>query len=97
VIAARERQAARLAGEGLRCNGEMGPASVRRHVRLDARAAERLDEAYDAGRLSARGRHRVLRVARTLADLDARREVVAGDVLAAMTLRERDPATASAA
>lgn len=97
VVAARERQVARLAEEGLRCNGEMGPASVRRHVRLGGRAAAHLDDAYDAGRLSARGRHRVLRVARTLADLDARGAVSAGDILRAMALRERERATARAA
>ncbi len=97
VLAARGRQAARLAAEGLRVNAEMGPASVRRHVRLDAAGADRLAEAYASGTLSARGRHRALRVARTIADLDGRVRVTTEDLLMALELRERRAAAARAA
>jgi magnesium chelatase family protein len=92
VGAARERQERRLAGTGASCNGEMGSRLVRRHARLDPAAELALGAAYEQGALSARGRHRVVRVARTLADLDGRERVSAGDVLMAVSLRQRDRA-----
>ena len=48
-----------------------------------------LARAYAAGTLSARGRDRVLRVARTIADLESREQVVAENVLTALSLRQR--------
>jgi magnesium chelatase family protein len=92
VRAARERQARRLAGTGATCNGEMGSRLALRYVRLDPAAELALSAAYEQGALSARGRHRVLRVARTVADLDGRERVSAGDVLMAVSLRQRDRA-----
>ncbi len=89
VAQARERQRARLDGTGARCNGEMDVALTRAHVRLVPAAAEELGRAYAVGLLSARGRHRVLRVARTIADLGGRELVSAEDVLTALGLRQR--------
>jgi magnesium chelatase family protein len=92
VLAARRRQESRLAGTGAACNGEMDGSVARRHARLDGAAERALGAAYDQGALSARGRHRVVRVARTVADLDGRDRVTAGDVLMAVSLRQRDRA-----
>ena len=92
VLAARERQEARLAASGASCNGEMDSRLARRHVRLDHAAELALGAAYERGALSARGRHRVVRVARTIADLEARDRVSAADVLMAVSLRQRDAA-----
>jgi magnesium chelatase family protein len=78
-----------LRDTGIDCNGAMDGRAFRRHVRLDARAADALGRAYAAGALSARGRHRVLRVARTIADLGGRDRVSEDDVLAALSLRHR--------
>jgi magnesium chelatase family protein len=73
VAAARAIQAARYAAIGLphiRTNAE-APASVLEDVaQPDAQGAALLRDAAETMRLSARGYHRVLRVARTLADLD---------------------------
>lgn len=66
VGAARERQGERL-GEG-RCNADLTPAEVRR-LKLDHEAREMLAEQHRAIGLSGRGHDRVLRVARTIADL----------------------------
>jgi magnesium chelatase family protein len=88
VIAARERQRVRLDGTPARCNAQMDAALVRRHARLNARAERVLTSAYDLGRLSARGRERVVRVARTIADLAARDAVAPADVLKALSLRQ---------
>jgi magnesium chelatase family protein len=97
VAEARERQHARLAGSAQRCNGEMDARMVRRHVRLDAGAELTLSRAYASGTLSARGRHRILRVARTIADLDGRDQITQTDVLTALSLRQRGPAEAALA
>src|SRR4029077_18193584 len=73
VAAARDIQLARYADAGLpqiRTNAE-APASVLEDiVKPDALGQKLLREAAETMRLSARGYHRVLRVARTLADLD---------------------------
>jgi magnesium chelatase family protein len=89
VAEARQRQQARLAGSGARCNGEMDGRLARRHVRPDESALDVLSQAYALGALSARGRHRVLRVARTIADLERHDRVTQADILVALSLRQR--------
>ena len=89
VAAARDRQRARLVNEQAGCNGELDGRQVARYVRLDGEAQRVLAQAYGSGALSARGRHRVLRVARTLADLDGRARVTSDDLLTALSLRQR--------
>ena len=93
VLAARQRQQGRLDGAAAAaCNGELDSRLAGRHVRLDRAAELALGAAYERNALSARGRHRVLRVARTIADLDGRDRVSAADVLMAVSLRHRDGA-----
>src|SRR5215212_5447922 len=72
VAAARRLQLARLAGTGALCNGDMDGRLTRREVPLDARLAARLLALRDRIALSGRGYDRVLRVARTIADLEGR-------------------------
>lgn len=78
VAAARDIQLARYAALGLpqiRTNAE-APASVLEEIAtLDAQGSTLLREAAESMRLSARGYHRVLRVARTLADLDGAEKI----------------------
>jgi magnesium chelatase family protein len=89
VEQARERQLVRLRGTLARCNGELDARLVSRTVRLEPAAERALGRAYASGALSARGRHRVLRVARTIADLQERALVGEADVLLALSLRQR--------
>ncbi|WP_213604442.1 YifB family Mg chelatase-like AAA ATPase [Pseudoxanthomonas japonensis] len=65
VVAARERQQARCG----RPNARMGQAETMAHCRLSGRDQALLERAVERLRLSARGLHRILRVARTIADL----------------------------
>ena len=78
VAAARDIQLARYAALGLphvRTNAE-APASVLETIaQPDAQGQKLLRDAAEAMRLSARGYHRVLRVARTLADLDGTEQI----------------------
>ena len=87
VAAARERQRVRLGSQC--CNGEMDARQVRRHVRLEPAAEQTLGQAYAVGALSARGRHRILRVAQTIADLEQHDQVTHSDLLTALSLRQR--------
>jgi magnesium chelatase family protein len=89
VVAARERQARRLGDWGVSCNGQMDARLVRRYVRLTDEAERVLFEAYEHQRLSARGLHRVLRVARTVADLEGNEQTAARHVRSALALRQR--------
>jgi magnesium chelatase family protein len=93
VADARARQRTRLGGTGAQCNGEMDGRTLRRHAKLDDAGVDVLGQAYAAGALSARGRHRVLRVARTIADLDGHERVTRADVLMALSLRQRGEAS----
>ncbi len=87
VAGARERQAARLAPEGVAVNAHMDARVLRKHVILDDRSEHMLRAARQGGLLSARGEQRVVRVARTIADLDASEPVRAQDLGAALAMR----------
>ncbi len=87
VLGARRRQLARLSREGALCNAEMDTRLTRRVVPLDRSLASRLLDATSARPLSGRGVDRVLRVARTIADVDDRETVGASDVEEALGYR----------
>jgi magnesium chelatase family protein len=87
VSGARERQRRRLEGTPAACNGEMDAGLIQARVRLDADAQAVLGSAYLKGTLSARGRHRVVRVAQTIADLKGHDRVEGHDVYEALSLR----------
>jgi magnesium chelatase family protein len=87
VMAARERQAARLRGTAAICNAQMDRALLRARLDLDHDAEAPLYQAYARGELSARGRDRTLRVARTIADLHDADRVRREHVVAALGYR----------
>ena len=97
ALAARERQGRRLAGTGASCNGELDARLARRHVQPDDGALRTLRIAYDRGSITARGHHRVLRVARSVADLRGAHRVEARDVQRALSLRLVAPGAEEAA
>ena len=87
VVAARERQTRRFAGLGVACNAQMTPRMVRELVGATPSALRLLYELHDRDGLSARGHHRVLRVARTAADLEGSDVVGPEHVAAALAHR----------
>ena len=70
VERARAVQRKRLPGSGPACNAAMGSRQVREHCRLDSEREALLRSAVEKIGLSARGITRVLKVGRTIADLD---------------------------
>jgi magnesium chelatase family protein len=88
VAGARARQARRL-GPGS-VNADMTPAETRRHCPLERGGREVLAEGHDRLGLSGRGHERVLRVARTIADLRGAGRIDAGALTEALGLRRRE-------
>ena len=70
VDQARSRQHQRF-GESSMCNARMGPEELRRYCYLDSDCAALMKQAFEALGLTARSYDRILKVARTIADLDA--------------------------
>jgi len=97
VVAARARQTARLAGTQATCNAHMTPAMLRELAAVTASARRALFERHDAEGLTARGHHRVLRVARTVADLDGSARVGSEHIHTALAVRSDMSPTAVAA
>lgn len=69
VNQAREKQVKRLSESKLRCNADMGPSEVRALCQLDESGTRLMKSAMAQMNLSARSFHRILKVARTIADL----------------------------
>jgi magnesium chelatase family protein len=69
VEAARARQRQRFEGTDLQSNGDMGPAEVRAFCALDETGRTLVRQAMNQLQLTARAFHRVLKLARTIADL----------------------------
>lgn len=86
VLGARARQLRRLAGSGWRTNGEVSGPHLRRQLPLPD-GLKAVDEAYNRGRLSARGVDKVLRVSWTLADLAGRDRPGPDEVAVALAMR----------
>ncbi len=87
IVAARERQVARLREEGVTLNSQMDARMLRAHVPLGEHEHELLRGARERGLLSARGQDRVVRLARTIADLNGSELVARGELGAAIALR----------
>jgi magnesium chelatase family protein len=75
VDAARNRQNARFADRPGMCNARMGPQELRRYCELDDACAALMKQAFDALGLTARSYDRIIRVARTIADLADSEEI----------------------
>jgi len=90
VERARLAQRRRYREAGVRSNAELAGAALARHCELDAAGAALLMKAYRELGLSARAHDRVLRVARTIADIDGAERIEAGHVHEALLYRSLD-------
>jgi magnesium chelatase family protein len=90
VQTAREVQARRFAAQPqLTCNADMGPAEVRKYCDVEPAAQPLLRAASQRLQLSARAFHRVLKLARTIADLAGAETIAAPHLAEALQYRPR--------
>ena len=87
VEQARERQTKRFAGTGIRFNSRMGGKDVRLYCPLDAEKEKYMKRIFETKGLSARAYHRILKVARTIADLAGRENISLEDIAEAAGYR----------
>jgi len=90
VASARERQYAR----GAALNAQLDQAGTDRHCRLAPQDQALLERAIEALHLSARAMHRILRVARTIADLDGQDAIATPHLTEALGYRGAGPRSA---
>jgi len=89
VEAARERQRRRFEGTGLMSNADMGPAEVRDHCQVDEAGKSLLRAAMQQLHMSARAYHRILKLARTIADLAGSEGIETAQLAEAIQYRPR--------
>lgn len=92
VVAARERQLKRGAGDGTYANALMKPRHIKKYCHLDDAGEQLLGGAVRQLGLSARAYHRILKVARTIADLDHQIDIAPHHLLEAIQYRSLDRA-----
>ena len=89
VEAARERQRQRFEGTGLLANADMGPAEVRTYCQVDEAGSNLLRAAMQQLHMSARAYHRILKLARTIADLAGSDSIETAHLAEAIQYRPR--------
>ncbi len=90
VEAARKRQTERFAGTRLVSNADMTPAEIRQFCKLDAPCEQLMKTAMRQMRLTARGYHRVLKLSRTIADLDGVENIMQQHIAEALQYRAKE-------
>ena len=87
---ARKRQQKRFANEPIRFNAKMSAALVKQHCKLGRDASGLLKQAFDSMELSARAYHKILKIARTIADLSDEENVNSIHIAEAISYRGLD-------
>ena len=90
VISARERQLRRFEGLGIHSNAMMNSRMLRQFCPLDATTRSLLERAMERLNLSARAYDRIIKVARTIADLEGEEQISAAHISEAITYRTLD-------
>ena len=90
VLAARERQHERFVSDRIHSNAQMTTRQIRTYCELSSEAESLLERAMQQQGLSARAHDRILKVARTIADLEARPDIAVGHIAEAIQYRTLD-------
>ena len=90
VNKARQVQRERYKGTGINCNAHLTPALLKKYCVLTKDAADYLELAFERLGMSARAYDRILKVARTIADLDGSRDIEKSHIFSAISFRSLD-------
>lgn len=90
VDKARDIQLKRFAGSGVYCNAKMNASQIKKYCALDERGKKLLENAFNNLNLSARAHNRILKVARTIADLAGHENIEFSDLAEAIRYRTLD-------
>ena len=90
VEAARAVQQLRLRGSSVTCNAGLNPKQMKEHCRIDEESSLLLENTMTQMNFSARAHDRILRVARTIADLAGAKNITADHLLEAIGYRTLD-------
>ena len=90
VLDARRIQQERFAGTNLKFNSEMSPKDIEKYCRLSPKEEAYLESIFVSMELSARAYHKILRVARTIADIDGSEDIMRIHLMEAVSYRITD-------
>lgn len=90
VIRARERQKIRYRKEQIHTNSELSASQIGRYCQPDKAGEKLLEQAFSHLRLTARGYNRILKVARTIADMEEKEQITAKHLSEAICYRSTD-------
>jgi magnesium chelatase family protein len=90
VEAARRIQGMRFYKLGIKTNAEMGIREIKKFCEVDESCARLLESAMEKLGLSARGYHRTLKIARTIADLSHKKNILAEHIAEALSYRPKE-------
>jgi magnesium chelatase family protein len=90
VAAARKIQAQRLSRTKIFCNARMGSRHIKKHCSVDDASCRLLESAIDKLGLSARAYNRILKIARTIADLEKFEDISTAHISEAIQYRNLD-------
>ena len=89
VEAARERQRKRFIDTNITCNADMHPRQIRKFCKLDETCNNLLHSAMNQMQLSARAYHRIIKLARTIADLAGKEDITPTHLAEALQYRPK--------
>jgi len=87
IESVRKIQKERFRGQDILTNSEMNIPQIKKYCQVDGSSQNVLKGYVDSGKLSARGYHRVLKVARTIADMDNRENISLDHITEALSYR----------
>lgn len=90
VMEARARQQRRYQGTGYKFNAELRAGDIRTFCKLDTEGQAMMEEIFTIMNLSARAYHKVIKVARTIADLEGKEDIQAEHISEAVCYRKND-------
>lgn len=90
VNRARAVQEARLGASGKHTSSQMSPSDIKKYCKIDHQSTEMLRESFEKLNLSARAYNRILKVARTIADLDGSENITSRHIAESLQYRTLD-------